>query len=79
MVKVGSQMIDSSLKTKLDCDEDRHERGRIMDIKAAEISAILKDQIKNFGQEAEVSEVGQVLSRRRRYRPRLWPRQRAGR
>ncbi len=33
-----------------------------MDIKAAEISAILKDQIKNFGKEAEVSEVGQVLS-----------------
>ena len=33
-----------------------------MDIKAAEISAILKDQIKNFGQEAEVSEIGQVLS-----------------
>src|ERR1700732_2561465 len=34
----------------------------MMDIRAAEISAILKDQIKNFGQEAEVSEVGQVLS-----------------
>jgi F-type H+-transporting ATPase subunit alpha len=33
-----------------------------MDIRAAEISAILRDQIKNFGQEAEVSEVGQVLS-----------------
>jgi F-type H+-transporting ATPase subunit alpha len=33
-----------------------------MDIRAAEISAILKDQIKNFGREAEVSEVGQVLS-----------------
>ncbi|MEL6435607.1 MAG: F0F1 ATP synthase subunit alpha [Pseudomonadota bacterium] len=33
-----------------------------MDIRAAEISAILKDQIKNFGQDAEVSEVGQVLS-----------------
>ena len=33
-----------------------------MDIRAAEISNILKDQIKNFGQEAEVSEVGQVLS-----------------
>ena len=33
-----------------------------MDIKAAEISAILKEQIQNFGQEAEVSEVGQVLS-----------------
>ena len=33
-----------------------------MDIRAAEVSAILKDQIKNFGKEAEVSEVGQVLS-----------------
>src|SRR6187455_1957206 len=33
-----------------------------MDIRAAEISAILKKQIKNFGQEAEVAEIGQVLS-----------------
>jgi len=33
-----------------------------MDVRAAEISAILKDQIRNFGQEVEVSEVGQVLS-----------------
>ena len=33
-----------------------------MDIRAAEITSILKDQIKNFGQEAQVSEVGQVLS-----------------
>jgi F-type H+/Na+-transporting ATPase subunit alpha len=33
-----------------------------MDIKAAEISSILKEQIKNFGQEAQVSEIGQVLS-----------------
>src|SRR6516225_1442657 len=33
-----------------------------MDIRPAEISAILKEQIENFGQEAEVSEVGQVLS-----------------
>ena len=33
-----------------------------MAIQAAEISAILKDQIKNFGQDAEVAEVGQVLS-----------------
>ncbi|NDR57211.1 F0F1 ATP synthase subunit alpha [Aliiruegeria sabulilitoris] len=33
-----------------------------MALQAAEISAILKDQIKNFGQEAEVAEVGQVLS-----------------
>ena len=43
-------------------DQDRDERGTLMDIRAAEISAILKEQIKNFGQEAEVSEVGQVLS-----------------
>ena len=33
-----------------------------MGIQAAEISAILKGQIKNFGQEAEVAEVGRVLS-----------------
>ena len=33
-----------------------------MGIQAAEISAILKEQIKNFGQEAQVSEVGRVLS-----------------
>src|SRR6188508_1106564 len=33
-----------------------------MDIRASEISSILKQQIKNFGKEAEVSEIGQVLS-----------------
>ena len=33
-----------------------------MDLRAAEITAILKEQIANFGTEAEVSEVGQVLS-----------------
>jgi F-type H+-transporting ATPase subunit alpha len=33
-----------------------------MDIRPAEISAILKEQIENFGTEAEVAEVGQVLS-----------------
>ena len=33
-----------------------------MEIRAAEISAILKEQIQNFGTEAEVAEVGQVLS-----------------
>jgi F-type H+-transporting ATPase subunit alpha len=33
-----------------------------MDIRAAEISSILKTQIANFGNEAEVTEVGQVLS-----------------
>jgi len=33
-----------------------------MEIRAAEISAILKEQIENFGAEADVAEVGQVLS-----------------
>src|SRR3954462_14775893 len=33
-----------------------------MDIRAAEISAILKSQIANFGEEADVSDVGKVLS-----------------
>lgn len=33
-----------------------------MDIRAAEISSILKNEIANFGNEAQVTEVGQVLS-----------------
>ena len=33
-----------------------------MDIRAAEISAILKAQIAGFGDEADVSDIGSVLS-----------------
>ncbi len=33
-----------------------------MDVRAAEISAILKEQIKGFGTEAKVSEIGRILS-----------------
>jgi F-type H+-transporting ATPase subunit alpha len=33
-----------------------------MEIRPSEISSILKEQIRNFGQEAEVAEIGQVLS-----------------
>ena len=33
-----------------------------MDINAAEISRVIKDQIAGFGTDAQVSEVGQVLS-----------------
>ena len=62
IVKLGSRMVDTSLRTKLNAIKLCDERGLLMDIRAAEISAILKEQIKNFGQEAEVSEVGQVLS-----------------
>src|SRR5205814_2170936 len=40
-----------------DCDERLK-----MDIRAAEISKVIRDQIASFGTEAQVSEVGQVLS-----------------
>ena len=33
-----------------------------MEINPSEVTKILKEQIKNFGEKAEVSEVGQVLS-----------------
>jgi F0F1-type ATP synthase alpha subunit len=33
-----------------------------MEIRAAEISKVIRDQIASFGTEAQVSEVGQVLS-----------------
>ena len=50
-----------------------------MEIRPAEISEILKKQIAAFDTEANVAETGQVLSRRRRHRPRFsacrtaWP------
>ena len=51
-----------------------------MDIRAAEISAILKERDQaNFGNEAEVTEVGQVLSVGDGIARCLWPRQRSGR
>ena len=34
----------------------------LVTVQAAEISAILKQEIKNFGEESTISEVGQVLS-----------------
>src|ERR1700730_18344455 len=40
----------------------RHIDGVFMEIRAAEISAILKQQIAGFGSDADVAEVGQVLS-----------------
>ena len=33
-----------------------------MEINPSEVTKILKEQIKNFGEKAEVAEVGQVLS-----------------
>ena len=62
VVRIGSRMVDASLKTKLQNLEIVDERGTLMDIRAAEISAVLKEQIANFGAEAEMAEVGRVLS-----------------
>ena len=36
-----------------------------MEIRAAEISRVIKDQIASFGDNATVSEIGQVLSDRK--------------
>ena len=50
-----------------------------MDIRAAEISSILKEQIKNFGKEAEVSENRAGAVGGCRYRARLRAGQCSGR
>ena len=50
-----------------------------MDIRAAEISAILKEQIENFGTGGRGLRRRPGAVRRRRHRPRLRPRQRPGR
>ena len=47
-----------------------------MEIRAAEISSILKDQIANFGAEADVAEVGQVPRRHQGHGPQPRNRQR---
>ena len=62
VVRIGSRMIDTSIKTKLSRLETAMKGCCVMDIRAAEISAILKEQIANFGSEAEIAEVGRVLS-----------------
>ena len=46
-----------------------------MEIRAAEISDIIKRQIAEYEREVEVRETGRVLSSRRRHRPHLRPRQ----
>lgn len=55
-MKVGRRVANALFKEAL------IGKRQVMEIRAAEISSILKDQIKNFGKEAEVSEIGQVLS-----------------
>ena len=50
-----------------------------MEIRPAEISEILSKQIAAFDTEANVAETGQVLTRRRRHRPRVRPAELHGR
>ena len=54
-------MIDASIRTKLNTLAIGDERLN-MDIRAAEISRVIRDQIANFDADAQVSEVGSVLS-----------------
>ena len=61
VVRLGSQMIDASIRTKLNTLAAGDERLN-MDIRAAEISRVIRDQIANFDADAQVSEVGTVLS-----------------
>ena len=50
-----------------------------MQIRAEEISQIIRKQIEGFDQKVAVTETGTVLDRRRRHRPRLRPARRDGR
>ena len=61
MVKVGSKMIDSSLASKIN-KLNILMKGGVMEIRAAEISSVIKEQISNFETKAEVAEIGTVLS-----------------
>ena len=62
VVRVGFAHVRFLAALQAAASATRHERGRLMDIRAAEISAILKSRSTGFGTEAEVAEVGQVLS-----------------
>ena len=62
IIKVGSVMIDNSIKSKL-LDYKLNERSNWkMSIDASEISAILKSEIEEISNEAKISEVGTVLT-----------------
>ncbi len=62
-MKLENQQIDASIRTKLNRLAQAMKGYDIpMDIRAAEISRVIRDQIANFDAEAQVSEVGTVLS-----------------
>ncbi len=63
VVRVGARLYDTSLKSRLQRPAVRDEGSRLtMDIRPAEISEILKQQIATFDREQDVAETGQVLS-----------------
>src|SRR5690606_32738216 len=51
-----------SLASQFPRASDERLKAALMEIRAAEISKVIRDQIANFGTEAQVSEVGSVLS-----------------
>ena len=61
VIQIGSIMIDTSIKSKLQQIENKMIELN-MQINPSEVTKILKEQIKNVGEKAEISEVGQVLS-----------------
>ena len=72
VAQVGSLVYDGSLRTQLEdlrkhleavAPPDRTSRRQIaMDIRADEISRIIRDQIKDYGKKVDVAETGTVLS-----------------
>ena len=73
------RMIDASLQTKLQRLQLAMKGAAMMEIRAAEISAILKQQIAEFRHRGRRRRGRPGAVGRRRHRPRLRPRQRAGR
>ncbi len=62
--EMGGKLFDGSVKTQLKRIADTLAKGqqKIMEIRAEEISAIIKKQIEDFGREVEVSETGTIIS-----------------
>ena len=61
-VQVGSFLIDTSISNKLKRIKQSMIENLKMEINPSEITKLLKEQIKNFGEKAEISEVGKVLT-----------------
>ena len=71
VLRIGARLFDSSLKSRLTAPAIRHEGSRLMEIRPAEISEILKQQIASFDTESERRRDWAGAVRRRRHRPHL--------